>query len=89
MLERWERELGARTFDVHREMTRLTFRIVGRTLLSPELDGDASAIGDALTIGLHWANEYAESLMPSRRRGPTPGEPCACRRPCGTFDELI
>jgi cytochrome P450 len=64
MLARWQREypLG-RTFDVHKEMMRLTFRIVGRTLLSAELDGDAKAFGDALNIGLKWANDYAESLL--------------------------
>jgi len=64
MLDRWARELPVGiAFDVHKEMMRLTFRIVGRTLLSAELDGEAKAFGNALNVGLKWANDMAESLI--------------------------
>ncbi len=59
-------------FDLHRELMRLTFRIVGLTLLSRDLDGEARAVGDALTLALHWANEHVESLVRIPRWLPTP-----------------
>jgi cytochrome P450 len=68
MLSRWRAELrdGGRDrapIDVHREMNRLTFRIVGRTLLGVELDGEARAVGEALDVALRWANAYVESVV--------------------------
>ncbi len=62
----------AAPFDLHRELTRLTFRIVGLTLLSQDLDGDARAVGDALTVALHWANRHVESLVRVPPWVPTP-----------------
>ncbi|HEX7602048.1 MAG TPA: cytochrome P450, partial [Polyangiaceae bacterium] len=88
MLDRWERELGPRTFDAHAEMTRLAFRIAGITLLSAELDGEAKEIGDALTIGLHWANAHAESLFKVPPHWPTPANR-RMHRAVGAFDRLI
>lgn len=49
--------------DVHRQMMRLTFRVVGKTLLSVDLDGEAKAVGDALDVALVWTNDYIESLV--------------------------
>jgi cytochrome P450 len=73
MLARWARDYPpGQAFDAHAEMMRLTFRIVGRTLLSAELDGDARAFGDALNIGLEWANSHAESLVRIPLSVPTP-----------------
>jgi len=72
-LARIETEQGAgRTFDLHTELMRLTFRIVGLTLLSRDLDGEARAVGDALAIGLRWANEHVESLVRIPQWVPTP-----------------
>ncbi len=73
MLDRWDREVAAgESFDLHREMMRLTFRVVGRTLLSTELDGEARAIGEALNVALEWANEYVESIVRIPPWVPTP-----------------
>ena len=88
MLDRWERELVKKTFDAHAEMTRLAFRIAGLTLVSAELDGEAKAIGDALTIGLHWANAHAESFIKVPPHWPTPANR-RMQRAVGAFDELI
>lgn len=64
MLTRWAHDYPPGTaFDAHAEMMRLTFRIVGRTLLSAELDGDARAFGEALNVGLEWANAHPQSLI--------------------------
>jgi cytochrome P450 len=85
MLARWE---GESELDVHKEMMRLTFRVVGRALLSRDLDGDASAIGEALTVGLHWANDYAETLFPIPKSVPTPKN-MRLKKAMKTFDDLI
>ncbi|MDP3278403.1 MAG: cytochrome P450 [Deltaproteobacteria bacterium] len=63
LLTRWEREMRGKTFDLHSEMMRLTFRIVGLTLLSVDLDNEAKTVGEALDVALHWANDYVESVV--------------------------
>ncbi len=88
MLGRWRRENDGDVFDVHGEMMRLTFRVVGRALLSRDLDGDAKAIGHALTIGLRWANDYAESLVPIPLSVPT-FKNLQLKREMQKFDALI
>lgn len=71
MLERWEREQPA-VLDVHAEMMRLTFRIVGKTLLSADLEADAKQFGQALDVAIRWANEYVESIVRVPPSIPTP-----------------
>jgi cytochrome P450 len=72
-LDRWAREIEpGQTFDAHRELMRLTFRIVGKTLLSTDVDGEARAIGDALNIAITWANQYVESIIRLPPWVPTP-----------------
>lgn len=60
MLERWSAAPAGRPFDVHEEMMRLTFRIVGLTLCSVDLDEDARAMGKAIHFALHYVNESIE-----------------------------
>lgn len=72
-VQRLQAEHGdGRPFDLHAELMRLTFRIVGLTLLSRDLDGEAKAVGDALGVGLHWANRHVESLVRIPAWLPTP-----------------
>jgi cytochrome P450 len=87
-IERWRREADGAALDVHREMMRLTFRIVGRTLLSVELDGEAKAVGEALDVALRWANDYVESIVRVPPWIPTPRN-LAFRRAQRTLDELV
>jgi cytochrome P450 len=54
---------SGRTLDMHAEMMRLTFRIVGKTLFNSDVEGDAQAIGKALTIAMQFANDYIEQLQ--------------------------
>jgi cytochrome P450 len=50
-VERWERMAGdGGTMDIGEEMLRLTLRIVGTTLFSHDLSGDADALGRAIRI---------------------------------------
>jgi len=63
-IARWKAlPASGRTLDMHDEMTRLTFRIVGKTLCSTDVEGDAQAIGKAMTVAVHFANEYVEQLV--------------------------
>lgn len=90
MLDRWDRELSgeARAVDVHEEMMRLTFRIVGRTLCSVDLDGAAAEMGSAIGVALRYANEYVEKPLRLPPWVPTP-ENLRFRRALATLDRLI
>jgi cytochrome P450 len=90
MLARWERDLvpGRVRFDMHAELMRLTFRIVGRTLLSTELDGVARDFGDALNVALKWTNDYVESVVKVPPWIPTPAN-VRFRRAQKVIDGLV
>ncbi|MCA9689426.1 MAG: cytochrome P450, partial [Myxococcales bacterium] len=49
--------------DAHEAMNALTFRIVGRTLFSTELAGEARAMGEALGVAIERVAEMAELLL--------------------------
>ena len=88
MLERWDARDASEPFDVHDEMMRLTFRIVGRTLCSVDLDGVAADMGQAITVALHFAEDYAESAVRIPMWLPTPRN-IRFRRALGRLDGLI
>ena len=90
MLERWRGDdFGTtRAFCVHEEMMRLTFRIVGLTLFSADVDGDASDVGRALDTALRWANDYAESFVPVPPYVPTPAN-LRFKRAMKTLDGIV
>jgi cytochrome P450 len=72
-LEDWKaRPESARTVDMHDEMMRLTFRIVGQTLCSTDVERDAQTIGKALTVAVRYANDYVEQLVKIPPWVPTP-----------------
>jgi cytochrome P450 len=48
MLARWDREVGA-TVDIAREMTRLTYDIISRTVFSNEIETPPDVMGEAIT----------------------------------------
>ena len=76
------------TLDVDHEMMRLTLRIVGRTLFSVDVDGEAEEVGQAMTDLINSFNfllipfsEYLEKLpIPPAIR---------CRRAVATLDRVI
>ncbi len=74
MFDRWRvrAESGAFETDIHEEMMAVTFHIVGLTLLSRDLLGEAEAIGKALGTALYFANDYAESIVNVPLWVPTP-----------------
>jgi cytochrome P450 len=64
VMQRWESlPENERTFDMHDAMMRLTFRVVGQTLCGADVEGDAQAIGQALTVAVKFANDYVEQLV--------------------------
>ena len=87
MLTRWK---GADDgpFCIHAEMMRLTFRIVGLTLFSSDVDGDAKDVGHALEVAMHWANDYAESIVRFPPYIPTPGN-LRFKRAKRTLDDVV
>lgn len=88
MLDRWSRIEPGTSLDAHAEMMRLTFAIVGQTLLSTDVDDDSSAIGEALDVGLKWTNDYAEALVRIPPWVPTPGN-LRYQKARRTLDELV
>ena len=93
MLSRWTREhgeqsAGADTFCIHAEMMRLTFRIVGLTLFSSDVDGDAKDVGQALEVAMHWANDHAESFIRIPPYVPTPAN-IRFKRAKRTLDDVV
>ena len=87
MLERWAAR-GDESFDVHEEMMRLTFRIVGRTLFSTDVEVDAERIGPAVSAAIHHANDYAESIVRMPQWLPTPAN-FRFKKAIATLDELV
>lgn len=90
MIARWEREVADKdvVIDLHAEFMRLTFRIVGLCLLGKDLEGEASAFGDALNVALVWANEHVESLLRVPLWVPTPKN-LACRAAMRTIEDVV
>jgi cytochrome P450 len=88
MLTRWTSEGAESSFDIHVEMMRLTFRIVGLTLFSSDVDGDAKDVGHALEVAMHWANDYAESMIRVPPYIPTPGN-VRFKRAKKTLDDVV
>lgn len=88
MLGRWTREGSTAVFDIHHEMMRLTFRIVGLTLFSSDVDGDAKEVGAAMEVAMHWANDYAESLVRVPPFVPTPAN-LRFKRAMKTIDDVV
>lgn len=62
MVDRWKTE-GVSSVDMHREMMRLTLRIVGMTLFSTDIDHEAKRVGEAMTFATHYMNDFIQSLI--------------------------
>jgi cytochrome P450 len=89
MLPRWDSlAASGEVFDLHAEMMRLTFRIVGLTLFSTDVEGDAQAVGNALGVALDFANEYVNEVVRLPIWLPTPRN-VRFRRALATLDQLV
>lgn len=74
MVERRWRKVAASAdaLDVAGEMMRLTLTIVGRTLFSADVSGEAERVGRALGISLRHANGRMRAVVDLPERFPTP-----------------
>ncbi len=88
-VESWSKRVG-QTIDVHDEMRRLTFRIVGHTLFSVNLDDDdADRIGAAVTEAIHhmvWTSVASPVRVPSWI--PTPAN-ARFKRALAVMDDVV
>lgn len=82
---RWE---DGAAMDINAEMMRLTLAIVGRTLFSADLEGDAVSIGKALTTTLEGFNRYASPFAPLYDVLPLPST-FRFKRARATLDNII
>jgi cytochrome P450 len=83
---------GASHRDTAADMTRLTLRIVGTTLMSADLTGDADEVGRALTVCLHEIDRRISNPLPFLERLPTPRNrrfDAACRSLDGIVRRVI
>jgi len=74
--------------DLHAAMMALTLRIVGKTLFSTDLSGDAAAIGEAISVGLKHANDFAESVIRVPPWIPTPSN-LRFKQAIRVLDEMV
>ncbi len=72
-VDRWRNLHRDATFDVAAEMQRLTLSIVGRTLFSMELGGEADQVGPAVETASTYAYAQMNSLFITPSFLPTPG----------------
>jgi len=73
MLGRWrQRAATGEPFDVASEMMRLTYTIVGRTLFSAEVSGDADAVEHAMAVLLAHTYRRLERIVDLPLAVPTP-----------------
>ncbi len=87
MLSKWDERVGD-VIDVHAEMMKLTLRIVARTLFSTTVGAEADAIGEALGIAIHHANDYAEAVIKPPQWIPSPKN-FRFKRSMKTLDALV
>ena len=73
LCERWDRyaATGA-TFDLHSEMNRLTFDVVGRILVGAELGDDMGRLESRLACASDWVARRTRALVPLPTTIPTP-----------------
>jgi len=81
-------QVSERPLDLHAEMMALTLRIVGKTLFSTDLSGEAAAIGEAITVGLKHANDFAESVIRVPPWIPTPSN-LRFKQAIRVLDEMV
>jgi cytochrome P450 len=83
-----ERMQDASSTDLSEEMMRLTLEIVGKALFDAELAGDASAVGEALTVSMRQMMDAMVRLVPTPPVIPTPGN-LRLRQAVKRLDDIV
>jgi len=77
MIEGWRRRAkSSGPFDIASEMMRLTYTIVGRTLFSADVSGDADAVEHAMAVLLAHTYGRLQRIVDLPLAVPTPGNRC-------------
>lgn len=87
LADRWDAEHGD-IVNLTAEMSRLTLRIVGETLLTTDVSADADRVGHALTTALRRANAALTTVVEIPLWVPTPGNR-ALRGAFATLDDVV
>ncbi|MGA9522293.1 MAG: cytochrome P450, partial [Myxococcaceae bacterium] len=88
MFDRWSAHPRGESIDVHAEMMRLTFGIVGDTLFSMDLLGEAEATGRALSTALEIINDRFQQFFVTPKVIPTP-ENLRLYRAIGVLEQMV
>lgn len=89
MLDSWrDAAASGATFDLMEGMSRVTLRIVGKTLFSLDLSGDAARVGDAFLHTLDFVIHRTFNLVVAPLAFPTPRN-LAFRRARGVLDDVV
>ena len=92
MLERWSARHTNEPLDIDAEMSRLTLEIVGRTLFSADVGGEAGGVGSSLASVLNLGFQRTGRFAPVPLGIPTPKNRryrSAVRHLNGVVDALI
>jgi cytochrome P450 len=88
MLAQWEPRVGTgQPLDVAEEMSRLTLKIIGQTMLSNDVSTEASEIGPAVTVALAHAIRRTTNVLSLPEVFPTPNN-LLFRRSLDTLDRV-
>jgi cytochrome P450 len=72
MLDRWDEHIARGTaFDVSREMMRVTLRVIGLTMLSTDVEGRSSTVGEAIDHLVHIVIRRVNNVLDWPERLPT------------------
>ncbi|HEX4620276.1 MAG TPA: cytochrome P450, partial [Myxococcaceae bacterium] len=74
--------------DVAEEMSRLTLKIIGRTMLSNDVSSEASEVGPAVTVALAHAIRRTTNVLSLPEMFPTPSN-LLFRRSLDTLDRIV
>lgn len=88
MLGRWAKLAPGSTIDIHQEMMKLTFAVVGDTLFSVNLLEEAEATGRALTEALEIIDHRMQRAFALPVRFPTP-ENLRLRRAVKLLSDMV
>ena len=88
LADRWLSRSTPGAVDVTADMSRLTLRIVGETLLSTDVSGEADRVGQALSITQRRANEALGRIVPLPLWWPTESQR-QLRDAIRTLDEVM
>jgi cytochrome P450 len=89
MLGGWSEHIASgKPFDVSREMMGLTLRVIGLTMLSTDVEGQSSAVGDAVDELLHITIRRINDVFGWPEWVPT-GENRSYRRARRTLDRIV